>query len=180
LSIFRCSRGRRCPAVVSRFRHYVASRTGASAQTTASAWHGDSGARGGTQVDRFGYVKRAQHGTRMLSWAELRATYGRELVKLANEGRYTFLNTLFSVSEAVMYMQARAPPRRPPGAPASRAIALWFWWIGLWFWVVPARLGVQAGLGCCFRGGWRGAAGPGAPLGSAQHDRAALLGRMGG
>jgi len=117
---------------------------------------------------------------RMLSWAELRATYGRELVKLANEGRYTFLNTLFSVSEAVMYMQARAPPRRPPGAPASRAIALWFWWIGLWFWVVPARLGVQAGLGCCFRGGWRGAAGPGAPLGSAQHDRAALLGRMGG
>ncbi len=61
-------------------------------------------------MDRFGYVKRAQHGTRMLSWAELRATYGRELVKLANEGRYTFLNTLFSVSEAVMYMQARAPP----------------------------------------------------------------------
>ncbi len=65
------------------------------------------------QVDRFGYVKRAQHGTRMLSWAELRATYGRELVKLANESRYTFLNTLFSVSEAVMYMQARKPARQP-------------------------------------------------------------------
>ena len=65
------------------------------------------------QVDRFGYVKRAQHGTRMLSWAELRATYGRELVKLANESRYTFLNTLFSVSEAVMYMQARTPARQP-------------------------------------------------------------------
>jgi len=29
------------------------------------AW--DSGARGGTQVDRFGYVKRAQHGTRRRS-----------------------------------------------------------------------------------------------------------------
>ncbi len=60
-------------------------------------------------MDRFGYVKRAQHGTRMLTWAELRATYGRELVKLANESRYTFPNTLFSVSEAVMYMQARNP-----------------------------------------------------------------------
>ncbi|KAK9835024.1 hypothetical protein WJX81_005119 [Elliptochloris bilobata] len=35
----------------------------------------------------------------------MRGTYGRELVKLANEARYTFLNALFSVSEAVMYMQ---------------------------------------------------------------------------
>ena len=69
---------------------------------------------GARQVDRFGYVKRAQHGTRMLSWAELRGTYGRELVKLANEARYTFLNTLFSVSEAVMYMQARPHLRQVP------------------------------------------------------------------
>ncbi len=45
------------------------------------------------------------HGTRMLSWSELRETYGRELVNLRNEERYGFLNTLFSVSEAVMYMQ---------------------------------------------------------------------------
>lgn len=43
----------------------------------------------------------------MLSWSELRETYGRELVNLRNEGRYSFLNTLFSVSEAVMYMQVR-------------------------------------------------------------------------
>ncbi|CAL8467153.1 g6689 [Coccomyxa elongata] len=57
------------------------------------------------KVDRFGYVKRAMHGTRMLSWSELRETYGRELVNLRNEERYGFLNTLFSVSEAVMYMQ---------------------------------------------------------------------------
>ena len=53
------------------------------------------------------YVKRAMHGTRMLSWQELRETYGRELVNLRNEGRWLFLNTLFSVSEAVMYMQVR-------------------------------------------------------------------------
>ncbi len=45
------------------------------------------------------------HGTRMLSWQEIREAYGRELVNLRNEGRWVFLNTLFSVSEAVMYMQ---------------------------------------------------------------------------
>jgi hypothetical protein len=51
------------------------------------------------------------HGTRLLSWSELRETYGRELVNLRNEGRYSFLNTLFSVSEAVMYMQVCAHAR---------------------------------------------------------------------
>ena len=55
-------------------------------------------------------VKRAMHGTRLLSWSEVRETYGRELVNLRNEGRYTFLNTLFSVSEAVLYMQASLHP----------------------------------------------------------------------
>ena len=50
-------------------------------------------------------VKRAMHGTRMLSWQEIRDAYGREVVNLRNEGRWVFLNTLFSVSEAVMYMQ---------------------------------------------------------------------------
>ena len=40
-----------------------------------------------------------------MSWSEVRETYGRELVNLRNEGRYTFLNTLFSVSEAGLYMQ---------------------------------------------------------------------------
>lgn len=52
-------------------------------------------------------VKRAMHGTRMLSWSEIRELYGREVVNLRNEGRWVFLNTLFSVSEAVMYMQVR-------------------------------------------------------------------------
>jgi hypothetical protein len=45
------------------------------------------------------------HGTRMMSWQEIREFYGREVVNLRNEGRWVFLNTLFSVSEAVMYMQ---------------------------------------------------------------------------
>lgn len=36
--------------------------------------------------------------------------YGRELVDLRKEGRWEFLNTLFSVSEAVMYMQVGIRP----------------------------------------------------------------------
>eukprot|EP00252_Welwitschia_mirabilis_P007375 TRINITY_DN18655_c0_g2_i2.p1 TRINITY_DN18655_c0_g2~~TRINITY_DN18655_c0_g2_i2.p1 ORF type:complete len:657 (-),score=140.27 TRINITY_DN18655_c0_g2_i2:17-1987(-) len=57
------------------------------------------------KADRFGYVKRAMHGTRMLSNREVSEIYGRELVDLRDESRWEFLNTLFSVSEAVMYMQ---------------------------------------------------------------------------
>ncbi|GAX76350.1 hypothetical protein CEUSTIGMA_g3796.t1 [Chlamydomonas eustigma] len=57
------------------------------------------------KVDRFGLVKRAMHGTRMMSYQEIHRTYGREVVQLKNEARWVFLNTLFSVSEAVMYAQ---------------------------------------------------------------------------
>ncbi|XP_077232694.1 uncharacterized protein LOC143870068 isoform X2 [Tasmannia lanceolata] len=57
------------------------------------------------KADRFGYVKRAMHGTRMLSTRTVSEMYGRELVDLRKESRWEFLNTLFSVSEAVMYMQ---------------------------------------------------------------------------
>ena len=63
------------------------------------------------------------HGTRLLSWSELRETYGRELVSLRNEARYGFLNTLFSVSEAVLYLQARPPVITPceiPGTPSHQ------------------------------------------------------------
>ena len=56
------------------------------------------------KVNRFGYVKRAYHGTHEMSYDEQRRLYGRELVDLARE-RYVFLNTLFSVSEASMYAQ---------------------------------------------------------------------------
>lgn len=33
------------------------------------------------------------HGTRMLTVAEIRETYGRQLVDLKDEGRWMFLNT---------------------------------------------------------------------------------------
>lgn len=51
------------------------------------------------------------HGTRLLSWSQLRTSYGRLLVNLRNESRWVFLNTLFSVSEAVMYAQVRCRSR---------------------------------------------------------------------
>ncbi|XP_042475618.1 5'-nucleotidase domain-containing protein 4 isoform X2 [Macadamia integrifolia] len=57
------------------------------------------------KADRFGYVKRAMHGTRMLSTRAVSEIYGRELVDLRKENRWDFLNTLFSVSEAVAFMQ---------------------------------------------------------------------------
>ncbi|KAI3505959.1 hypothetical protein L1887_28302 [Cichorium endivia] len=57
------------------------------------------------KADRFGYVKRAMHGTKLLSTQAVSEMYGRELVDLRNESRWEFLNTLFSVSEAVAYMQ---------------------------------------------------------------------------
>lgn len=56
------------------------------------------------------FVKRSMHGTRMMSTGEIHEVYGRELVILRNETRWTFLNTLFSVSEAVMYAQVFSRP----------------------------------------------------------------------
>lgn len=57
------------------------------------------------KADRFGLVKRATHGSSMLSQRAISELYGRELVDLRNEARWEFLNTLFSVSEAVIYLQ---------------------------------------------------------------------------
>ena len=56
------------------------------------------------KADRFGYVKRAFHGTKPLSFDAQREAYQRTLIDL-NEPRWFFLNTLFSVSEACMFMQ---------------------------------------------------------------------------
>jgi HAD superfamily 5'-nucleotidase-like hydrolase len=56
------------------------------------------------KANRFGYVKRAYHGTREMSFEAQRDLYGRDLVDLG-EDRYVFLNTLFSLSEACMYSQ---------------------------------------------------------------------------
>ncbi|EYF07872.1 HAD-IG family 5'-nucleotidase [Chondromyces apiculatus] len=54
------------------------------------------------KVNRFGYVKRAFHGTRPLDFEEQRQIYNRIIVDLA-EPRWVFLNTLFSLSEGCMY-----------------------------------------------------------------------------
>ncbi len=56
------------------------------------------------KANRFGYVKRAYHGTRQLDFEEQRAMYARTVVDLA-EDRWVFLNTLFSLSEGCMYAQ---------------------------------------------------------------------------
>jgi len=56
------------------------------------------------KANRFGYVKQAAHGTRMLDFAAQREIYAHTVVDLAGE-RFDFLNTLFSLSEAVMFSQ---------------------------------------------------------------------------
>ncbi|HEX9580470.1 MAG TPA: HAD-IG family 5'-nucleotidase [Gemmatimonadales bacterium] len=56
------------------------------------------------KANRFGYVKRAAHGTRLLDFERQRDAYARVQVDLA-ERRYVFLNTLFTISEACMYAQ---------------------------------------------------------------------------
>ena len=56
------------------------------------------------KANRFGYVKRACHGTRMLTFEEQRDTYAGVLVDLS-EPRWVFMNTLFALSEATAYMQ---------------------------------------------------------------------------
>ena len=56
------------------------------------------------KANRFGYIKRAFHGTRPLEFEELRRVYQRTLVDLG-EPRWHFLNTLFSISEASIFMQ---------------------------------------------------------------------------
>lgn len=56
------------------------------------------------KANRFGYVKQAFHGTKPLDYEAVRQIYERTLIDL-NEPRWYFLNTLFSISEACMYMQ---------------------------------------------------------------------------
>jgi HAD superfamily 5'-nucleotidase-like hydrolase len=56
------------------------------------------------KCNRFGFVRKASHGTRALDFGELRAEYARAVVDLA-EPRWVFLNTLFSLSEGCIYAQ---------------------------------------------------------------------------
>ena len=56
------------------------------------------------KANRFGFVKKAMHGTRVLDFPEQRSAYARTIVDLS-EPRWVFLNTLFSLSEGCMYAQ---------------------------------------------------------------------------
>ncbi|MDH4350004.1 MAG: HAD-IG family 5'-nucleotidase, partial [Gemmatimonadota bacterium] len=56
------------------------------------------------KANRFGYVKRAYHGTRQLDFEEQRRAYARTIVDLGDP-RFVFLNTLFALSEGCMYAQ---------------------------------------------------------------------------
>ena len=56
------------------------------------------------KANRFGFVKKATHGTRDLPYEEMKEIYARELVDLAEPG-WRFLNTLFALSEACLFAQ---------------------------------------------------------------------------
>jgi HAD superfamily 5'-nucleotidase-like hydrolase len=56
------------------------------------------------KADRFGFIKRACHGGRMLDFEERRAVYAQTRADLS-EPRWVFLNTLFSLSEGCFYLQ---------------------------------------------------------------------------
>jgi HAD superfamily 5'-nucleotidase-like hydrolase len=57
------------------------------------------------KANRFGFVKRAMHGTRMLDFNEQKQAYAQTLVDLS-DSRWVFLNTLFSLSEGCLFAQA--------------------------------------------------------------------------
>jgi HAD superfamily 5'-nucleotidase-like hydrolase len=57
------------------------------------------------KADRFGYVRQACHGTKRLSFEEVRRIYSRIWIDLS-EPRWVFMNTLFALSEACLYAQA--------------------------------------------------------------------------
>ncbi len=56
------------------------------------------------KATRFGYVVRAQHGTRLLSFDEQREQYRETVVELS-EPRFQFMNTLFELSRANLMSQ---------------------------------------------------------------------------
>ena len=56
------------------------------------------------KANRFGFIKHAMHGTRVVPFDKQREAYARAIVDLA-DSRWIFLNTLFSLSEGCMYAQ---------------------------------------------------------------------------
>ena len=57
------------------------------------------------KVNRFGYVKQGFHGTARIDVDTLRRTYARTVIDLGDP-HYSFLNTLFSLSEDCMYSES--------------------------------------------------------------------------
>lgn len=56
------------------------------------------------KANRFGYVLRAAHGTRMMNFEDQRNAYRHTPVELSHP-RFIFVNTLFSLSETCLYSQ---------------------------------------------------------------------------
>jgi 5'-nucleotidase len=56
------------------------------------------------KANRFGFVRRAMHGTRVMEFEEQRNLYARTIIDLS-EKRWVFLNTLFSLSEGCIFAQ---------------------------------------------------------------------------
>ncbi|MGF1508745.1 MAG: HAD-IG family 5'-nucleotidase [Myxococcota bacterium] len=56
------------------------------------------------KTNRFGFVKKAYHGTKAVPYERMRELYSRVFVDLA-EPRFKFMNTLFSLSEACLFAQ---------------------------------------------------------------------------
>jgi 5'-nucleotidase len=56
------------------------------------------------KANRFGLVRRAQHGTAALDFSRQREVYSGTIIDLADP-RWVFLNTLFSLSEGCLYAQ---------------------------------------------------------------------------
>jgi HAD superfamily 5'-nucleotidase-like hydrolase len=56
------------------------------------------------KANRFGFVKKALHGTRPMDFEAQRNEYSGTLIDLADR-RWVFLNTLFSLSEGCLYAQ---------------------------------------------------------------------------
>lgn len=56
------------------------------------------------KANRFGFVKKAMHGTEPLDFQAQREAYAGTLVDLS-DSRWVFLNTLFSLSEGCLYAQ---------------------------------------------------------------------------
>ncbi|MBX2821831.1 MAG: HAD-IG family 5'-nucleotidase [Rhodothermaceae bacterium] len=56
------------------------------------------------KANRFGYVKRAFHGTKPIEYTRQRSIYRGTLIDL-RDSRWKFMNTQFSISEICMYMQ---------------------------------------------------------------------------